>query len=110
MITFYKYKLSFYNTFEVCAKPQLNSSLWISIHLASADLTKCYLDVERTNLKVGCLFWFLFFPKNIFVAALSVTLDTEAFPNLNKENPAFLCWNPSVTGAFSPCKQILSIY
>lgn len=36
----------------------------------------------------------LFASGNIFVPAISVTLDTQAFPNINKENLAFLSWNP----------------
>ena len=37
---------------------------------------------------------YFFAPANIFVAALSVTLDTQAVPNLHKRNLAFLSWNP----------------
>lgn len=44
-------------------------------------------------LKGPILKW-LFASGNIFVPAISVTLDTQAFPNINKENLAFLSWNP----------------
>lgn len=46
-----------------------------------------------TEMRKGPISKWLFAPENIFVAAVSVTLDAQAFPNLSKENLAFLSWN-----------------
>lgn len=94
MITFYEHKWSFYNKFEVCAKLQLNSSLNRSLfiwHLLNQPNVIWMWKGPISKWGVWGFFVCLFLPPKHFCF---VTLDTQTFPNLNKENPAFLCWNP----------------
>lgn len=76
----------------------LNSNLtapWIGLYSfgicwTNEMLSGCGKDQSQSGV-FGVFCFFLFLPPKHFCF---VTLDTQTFPNLNKENPAFLCWNP----------------
>lgn len=98
IVTFYNYKQrTFYNKkFVLHSDLAPYGSLFIRHLLNSPNVTE---------MPKGPISKCLFAPENIFVPVISVTLDTRAFPNLNKENLAFLSWMESnVTGALSLCK------
>lgn len=77
-----------------------NSPVWISVHLASAELTKCFGDVGGINLKV-----FFFAPENIFVAALISDFGHPGFSKPQQRKPCFPQLEPKVTGTLSLCKH-----